>query len=415
MPLMILKGREYMNLEKLRKLLTEKESEYHDFKEKWYKSGERSEFIKDIFSFVNTVHNEECYLVFGVSDQREIVGVEDDLNRKNQQNIIDFISHLPIANDAIPQLLVETIEIDEHEVDILRIPDTKYVPVYLSEQYPTKSGEGRKITPGQIFSRIGDVNTPINKNTKFYQVKALWKKQFHLDLSIQERYKFVLRDTQNWSYIAESENKGFVYNLNPDFFISFEEDDMKRNQVEAISVDQFKIEMYWSYLKLKYRHLTIETILKVSLDGGRYSTVVPDMGFIRGTGARPLAYYKMVENSIDFLVDKMINTCPSSYTSHDNYQRDLVMANVVFYNSKEQQAYIEGAIVKELTNIKELVEPSKKDLKYYTDKIKQEINNENQYDEGNVIYILKQRNLARLINKQKYKLLTDFHDDNSMR
>ncbi len=39
--------------------------------------------MRDILSFVNTVHNQDSYLIFGISDETfEIFGISDDDNKK---------------------------------------------------------------------------------------------------------------------------------------------------------------------------------------------------------------------------------------------------------------------------------------------------------------------------------------------
>ena len=43
-----------------------REGEFWDFKQEWHEKIE--DLIKDIICFANTVHDEDCCLVFGVSD-----------------------------------------------------------------------------------------------------------------------------------------------------------------------------------------------------------------------------------------------------------------------------------------------------------------------------------------------------------
>lgn len=42
------------------------EDDFWDFKQEWHK--DMPALIKDIIYFVNTVHSENCYLIFGISD-----------------------------------------------------------------------------------------------------------------------------------------------------------------------------------------------------------------------------------------------------------------------------------------------------------------------------------------------------------
>ncbi|MGV2804765.1 hypothetical protein GNF85_14015 [Clostridium perfringens] len=53
-----------------------------DFKQKWYKVIEI--LIYYILWFTNTLHNENSFLIFGVFDNFEVLGIENDENRKTQ-------------------------------------------------------------------------------------------------------------------------------------------------------------------------------------------------------------------------------------------------------------------------------------------------------------------------------------------
>ena len=50
-----------------------KEGECWDFKQEWHDS--MASLIKDIICFANTVHDEDCYIIFGVADDLTITGM----------------------------------------------------------------------------------------------------------------------------------------------------------------------------------------------------------------------------------------------------------------------------------------------------------------------------------------------------
>lgn len=122
-------------------LLSTPEDEYHDFKMKWYSTEDRAEMVRDIFSFANTAHHEDCYLIIGVDDKRHVVGIENDENRLNTQKITDFLHGLPIANLSIPRVIINSIKLNNHIVDVMVIKDTQDVPVYLSKDKQFKGGK----------------------------------------------------------------------------------------------------------------------------------------------------------------------------------------------------------------------------------------------------------------------------------
>lgn len=70
-----------------------KEGDCWDFKQEWHE--DMPSLIKDIICFANTVHDEDCYLIFGVSDNLEITGMQKD--RRKQADILDALSNVMFA------------------------------------------------------------------------------------------------------------------------------------------------------------------------------------------------------------------------------------------------------------------------------------------------------------------------------
>lgn len=62
------------------------EGDYWDFKQEWHKDNER--LLHDILCFANTVHDRDCYIIIGVSDAGEIIGLNEQ-NRVKQAGIGD--------------------------------------------------------------------------------------------------------------------------------------------------------------------------------------------------------------------------------------------------------------------------------------------------------------------------------------
>ena len=149
------------------------EGEYWDFKQVWHKDNER--LLHDILCFANTVHGRDCYLIIGVSDTGEIVGVSGE-SRRRQVEILDLLSNTVFADDNIPEIRLDTIEIEGKEIDVLTIFNSYTVPYYLK----TKCKKHNNIREGYIYTRVGDRNTSINRNASVQQIEMLWKKRFGL-------------------------------------------------------------------------------------------------------------------------------------------------------------------------------------------------------------------------------------------
>lgn len=121
--------------------------------------------------FANTVHDENCYLIFGVADDLNVTGMQKP--RRKQADIIDAISNLIFAGDVYPVVEVKTIVFDGTELDVLTIFNVENTPIYLKKQY----GQMR---PGCIYTRIGDKNTSDNGNADMIDIENLWRKRLGL-------------------------------------------------------------------------------------------------------------------------------------------------------------------------------------------------------------------------------------------
>lgn len=142
---------------KICKLIDKKsEGDYWDYKQEWH--SDNGKLLHDILCFVNTVHNEDCYIIIGVADNGEIIGLsEDSPNRKNQENILTLLHSTVFAGDLTPSISLETIKVRAKEVDVITIHNSFDVPYYL--KFVSKRSNGLQF--GYVYSRNGDRNTPI--------------------------------------------------------------------------------------------------------------------------------------------------------------------------------------------------------------------------------------------------------------
>lgn len=387
-----------MDIEELKSWLSKPEDDHHDFKEHWYHKGQKPELVKDIFSFVNTAHHEDCLLIIRVNDQHKITGVENDENgRLDQQQLIDFVRKLPISGEFIPRLEVSTVYAEEHEVDVIRIFNSENVPIFLGKKWNEKGLPGNLILPGQIFTREQDVNTARDSTADYHQVEKLFKKHLRLDVSIEERYKYVLTDTSNWRY-TEADGFVFQYNLNPDFYMVLCEDDQSRYKAEAYSLDQFRTKMSWQYLKIKYRQSTIETLLVVWLDGGRLMVVTPNFGFIRKGGSDSLAYYCLIENTVAGRVQNLFSTgLPLLANAHS---LDEFYNGVVLFHSDEEKEQLEFLLGGQTDEIRKLIEPKEHEIAGLAGRMAMDFNSSDQeVQPSNIRYMLLQHTLGRFMNE----------------
>lgn len=382
-------------MESINDLLAKPEDEYHDFKDQWYKQYDKAELIKDIFSFVNTNHHKDCYLIIGVDDNHEVTGVEDDPNRLNTQKLTDYLHSLPIANSHTPKVIVQSIEVSDHTIDIIVIKDTNDVPVYLDENKQPK--QSKCIHAGQIFARENDTNTSIDKSASDYLVERLWKKRFGLDLPIQQQYISKLKDVNNWEYF-ETDKIGFLYTVDPDYCMFLEEDDENRYRVESYALGQFRARMDWQKLVLKYRNRTISEFLVVFLDSARFMTLTPNLGAINPLSDNLLTFQYFVADTLEYTVERLFLSMKDGPTAPDGLQKFNLFQRVVVFENNDQKAQV----LNELSGMQDYIEkqcnPTQEEIASCHSLLKMDFNSQDtEMTESNIEHMCKEANVSQFI------------------
>ena len=242
-----------------------KESIYCDFKQEWH--NELSDLIKDIICFANSVHDDNCYLVFGISDDLLITGMKKE--RRKQADIIEGISNLHFAGDNYPKISVETINLKGIDLDVLIIYNTKKTPIFLKKTY----GNMRM---GCIYSRVEDKNTPDNSNADIQTIENLWRKRFGLINTPLEYIYDHLDAKAEWT-----ENENYFFNtLKPEYIIEIVDESDYRETDEFYSYAMCNERTYFQKLNLRFQQTIIDTYEIVILDSGRLRIPIPEWGFI---------------------------------------------------------------------------------------------------------------------------------------
>lgn len=252
-----------------------KEGDFWDFKQEWHSNIE--DLIKDIICFANTVHNEDCYLMFGIADDHSLVGMKNA--RRKQADILDTISKLSFAGDILPEISVTTVDYEGVELDVLIIHNTDNTPIYLKRQYG-------KMRQGCIYARVGDRNTPDEGNAEIAVIEQLWKKRFGLTKTHLEYIFDALRNKQDWS----TNNDGYYHIYKPEYTIEhvYEDDSFsEKDSDEFYSFSQSNPNTSYFMLDIKARGTTLESHQIVCLDSGRLTIPVPEWGYI---DAEPYSY-----------------------------------------------------------------------------------------------------------------------------
>lgn len=308
-------------------ICSKKEGEYWDFKQEWH--AENYKLVLDIICFANTVHNKDCFLIIGVSDDGKIIGLNgESTSRKKQADLLDLINNIEFEGTYIPNIRLDTIIIEKKEVDVITIHNSKNTPFYIRKQYG-------KIIPGNIYMRKGDRNTPISQNSSIHDIELLWKKRLGLLLPPYEQLKMRLKNKNDW----EKHEDSFYYIYNPDFKIRIVPDDTIRTRKEYYLYLQDDNRAEYSYLEFVYRETILDKIGMVSLDGARLFTVVPKWGFVYFDKMKreSIPYRYIVSNSIEEIVQTFFYDEMNFEQNHSKLRFDEVV--LYFKNSDERKRF----------------------------------------------------------------------------
>lgn len=135
-----------------------KEGDCWDFKQEWHENI--ADLIKDIICFANTVHDENCYLIFGVSDDLSVTGMKKA--RRKQADIIDTISTLTFAGDAYPAIDVKTVVYYDVKKGTVESGSTSRIAMWMLDT----DYDGMCIEPDMVFFPMGGKKDGWNKLAK---------------------------------------------------------------------------------------------------------------------------------------------------------------------------------------------------------------------------------------------------------
>lgn len=266
---------------------TNREDDWWDFKECHYE--DRASLLHDIICLANNRSDRDAYLIIGVRDKTfEIVGVENDPKRKNQQNIVDFLRLPNFAGQIRPRVEVRTIRIDFHVIDVFIVKNSTDVPYYLIDNYTDKKYKTNDGNPGKtvqafhIYTRVMDNNTPIDKSADIRDVEYLWKKRFGLLQTPLEQVKVLLKHPSEWS----EEDSHYYHTLFPQYTISIEYDvdesgSIKEGNREFYHYLQTDTSTQYGVLKIYHYTTQLFSCQVTELDGNRMTVPCPEWGFIK--------------------------------------------------------------------------------------------------------------------------------------
>ncbi len=204
---------------------SKREGQYWDFKGEHHNNN--ANLLHDILCLANALHKGNKYLIFGVSDPTkgcEIIGVNNDTNRKNQANLIDFLRCKHFAGDIRPEIELRTIAINNVVIDVLVIFDRPQKLYYLRDDY---RDNGKTVRASNVYTRVLDTNTPIDKSADIRIIENMWRERFGLDVSPLEKLKLYLLEHESWQWNGVD---SAYYKYFPEFTIKIENTSERKNK-----------------------------------------------------------------------------------------------------------------------------------------------------------------------------------------
>ena len=325
-----------MNTEIIKELIDLKqEGEYWDFKKEWYSKEQKLNLLHDIISMANNLTENDGLIIIGVdeSDDYKVKDVKKDSNRRNTQNIVDFLKDKKFAGDTRPIVKVESIMLQTATLDIIVIKNSNFTPYYLKENY-IGNNKGKILLANYIYTRIQDSNTPINQSADLDKVEKLWKKRFGIDKTALEKLKLYITQYDNWTNGPHGEMEKF-HKIFPEFTITYDFLDISNPRQEFYMFSQMDSTPQWMTIQLKYFSTLLLEFSGVSLDGGRYFTPCPQWDDIEEENFNEISFKYMEKDSIIYKLNEFFYYI--DWSREAQYSRDRFPPVVLLFENEQER------------------------------------------------------------------------------
>ena len=328
-----------------------REDDWWDFKQCHHQN--KADLLHDIICLANNRANRDAYLIFGVEDKTyNILGVENDPNRRNQQGIVDFLRSKSFAGQVRPRVEVRTISINDHELDVFIVKNSTDVPYYITKDY----NDGQKrIRANYIYTRVQDNNTPIDTCADINHVEYLWKKRFGLITTPLEQLKVLLKKPDDW---IEEESR-YYHKMFPQFTIEIEKDDDDSGRCRMF-YHHVQMNNRFSYGTIKLFHYTTQlfSCQCTGLDEDRMTAPCPDSIFIHSL-RRPddmIGIYYYAADSIKYLLLRFLERKIGEGNGHEaQIATNRLLSVVLIFDSDNSAEQFKKYINDNLSVFKEVV------------------------------------------------------------
>jgi hypothetical protein len=246
-------------------LLSLPESEWLDFKLKYHDNT--ATFLHDVLCLANAYSEGDRYLVFGISDDRKLVGVATDDKRRTNASVQDLLRNANL--NRIPTCRLDAHEVDGVTIDVLTIKNRPDKPFFVKKDYENR---GERVRNGVVYTRLGDTNIPKGESAPEDHVELMWRERFGLGLTPLERANRLLDEPEHWKKIG---GDAYLYHEQFPEFTIVDGDAMNEDFAEEWT-KQYPEKRAWSFdVQLRYLTTKLDRFTFVGCDGGRYRIPLP--------------------------------------------------------------------------------------------------------------------------------------------
>ncbi|MFV0626867.1 MAG: hypothetical protein ACK5N8_05930 [Alphaproteobacteria bacterium] len=374
-------------------LLEQSESDYLDFKSKWY-AGKKGDFdlIHDIVSLSNSLSNSETrFILVGVSEkkttkEKQIKNITKDKYRLSSEQIIaklrSYVSNVPNIEVKAEQIKPRTY------IDVIKITPAVYELPYVLTKDCTYTDDKKRlhtIFRDRVYSRIGERNTGVDESCPSIVLEKIFARKHGEHLPIIERFSMYLDDVANWKKLTIKNETTYYYTKNHTFKIievQLEDDNSHKysrsvkTEMEDYSyaLDYGICEEYWKYhlktgctyndycywldvqlwadntpidvFSLSSFHIKYYHIDKFGMNSG-YSQdfYLPSVGslsdIVYNTDKDNEMLKKAIVNTLQFKICRMLQVCKSSITNNHEYDYEKYLDFLNYEEMKAPSAYRE--------------------------------------------------------------------------
>ena len=247
-------------------IFSKQEGGHWDFKREWYGNDAKGkrDMLHDIICMANNLSDKDGYIIIGVDEAQDFspIGVGTDQNRRSTQNMVDFLREKKFAGAFRPTVSVTTFEYSNADIDVITVYSDSNTPYYLTEKF-------QGVHANNIYIRIQDTNTPLDRSADIHDVERLWRKRFGIDKTALERLHIILSDCHNWEY---KEQKPHYHKLHPEFYIEYpehDEDEQYETSHQVYSGFYINSSSYWYNYRIYHHSALLHDSAYHVFDGSR--------------------------------------------------------------------------------------------------------------------------------------------------